>query len=390
MKAHVLSGIDRIDTVAHLLQGKRVGLMTNPTGIDHHLKSTIDIVARRFNLTALFAVEHGIRGDLQNGQAFDHMVDPATGVTVYCVFGKDAHLTDEMLDTFDVLLFDIQDIGVRFYTYIFSMGYAMEACTRAGKSMIVLDRINPIGGLKTCGTILDPAHKSFVGDYELPSRYALTCGELALYIRDYLHLTLDLTVVPLQGWERWMYQDDTDVPWVIPSPNLPTLETALTYIGMCIFEGTNISEGRGTTQPFQIAGAPFLDGAKLESAMEGYDLPGIHFRRTSFCPSFHKYKGELCHGVQMHIINREICDPFAAGMILLDEIRKQAGEHFQIIPRFGYSADNAANPGAYKMDQLLGLNDYRLGLKTTAQILSEHAPRVAAFAKAAEKYHLYQ
>ena len=388
MKAHVLSGADRISTVAHLLKGKRVGLMTNPTGIDHNFKSTIDIIAQQFDLTALFAVEHGIRGDLQNGKAFDNAIDPATGVTVYSAYGQNAHFTDEMLDAFDVLVFDIQDIGVRFYTYIFSMGYAMEACARAGKSMIVLDRINPLGGLKTCGTVLDLKFKSFVGDYELPSQYALTCGELALYLKDYLHLDLELTVVPLEGWKRHMYLDDTDVPWVAPSPNLVTLEAAITYIGICIFEGTNISEGRGTTLPFQIAGAPFLEGAQLENAMNALNLPGVHFRRTSFCPSFHKYQGEMCHGVQMHITDREACDPFEAGMLLLDEIRRQAGEQFRIIPRFGAAADMV--PGDYKMDQLLGLDDYRFGRKTTAQIVEEHRPRVAAFAEMSRKYHLYE
>lgn len=318
------------------------------------------------------------------------MVDAATGFPVYSVYGKYAHLTDEMLDAFDVLLFDIQDIGVRFYTYIFSMGYAMEACSRAGKHMIVLDRINPLGGEKVYGTVLDPAFKSFVGDYELPSRYALTCGELALYIKDYLHLTLELTVVPLEGWKRRMYLDDTDLPWVIPFPNLPTLEGALTYIGMCIFEGTNISEGRGTPLAFQIAGAPFLNGAALEAALARHRLPGVHFCRISFTPTFHKYEGELCHGVQMHIINRETCDPFEAGMILLDEIRAQAGESFQIIRRYGIAADDASDPDNYKMDKLLGTDDYRLGRKTTAQLLAEHSPRAAAFAHKVKKYHLYE
>ena len=387
MKAHVLSGIDRIETVAHLLEGKRVGLMTNPTGIDHNFRSTIDIIAERFNLTALYAVEHGIRGDIQAGAKVENMVDPATGVTVYSAYGKNAHFNDEMLDAFDVLVFDIQDVGARFYTYIYSMGYAMEACNRAGKSMIVLDRINPIGGLKTCGTIQDPDFKSFVGDYELPTRYALTCGEVALYIKDYLKLDLELTVVPLEGWKRSMYLDDTDLPWVAPSPNLATLNAAFTYIGTCIFEGTNLSEGRGTSLPFEVVGAPFLNGAELETAMAKHNLPGVHFRRTSFCPTFSKHQGELCHGVQMHVTDRETCDLFEAGMILLDEIRKQAGDKFEILCHVLEMEGETKR--FYHMDRLLGGDAYRTGKKTTAELVEEFKPGVAAFNEKAKKYHLY-
>lgn len=385
MKAHVLSGIDRIDTVAHLLEGKRVGLMTNPTGIDHHFRSTIDIVAERFNLTALFAVEHGIRGELLAGVRFDNMVDPITGVTVYSAYGKNAHFSDEMLEAFDVLIYDIQDVGARFYTYIYSMSYAMESCSRAGKSMIVLDRINPIGGVKTCGTVLDQKFKSFVGDYELPTRYALTCGEVALYVKDYLALDLDLTVVPVEGWKRSMYLDDTDLPWVAPSPNLPTVNAAFPYIGTCIFSGTNISVGRGTSLPFEVIGAPFLNGAELEAAMARHNLPGVHFRRTSFCPTFSKFEGELCHGVQMHITDRETCDPFEAAMTLLDEVCKQAGDKLEIP---AYPAPEGS-PLVYHFDRLLGTDAYRTNQKTTAQLVEEAKPAIAEYTQKIRKYHLY-
>ena len=263
-KATILSGIDRLQLADEQLRGRRVGLMTNPTGMNRELKSTIDIVNERYHLTAMYAVEHGIRGDVQAGGKVETCVDPETGVTVFTAFGETSHFTDEMLDAFDVLVFDIQDVGARFYTYLYSLGYAMEACNRAGKSMVVLDRLNPIGGVKTGGTILNPAFKSFVGDYELPTQYGLTIGEAARYIRDYQKLTLDLTVIPLEGWERGMYLDDTDLPWVAPSPNCATLNAALCYIGTCVFEGTNLSEGRGTTLPFEVIGAPFINGALLE------------------------------------------------------------------------------------------------------------------------------
>ncbi len=387
MKAHILSGIDRIDTVAHLLEGKRVGLMTNPTGIDHNLKSTIDIVAERFNLTALFAVEHGIRGDIQAGEHVADTVDPFTGVKVYSAYGKTAHFSDEMLDAFDVLIFDIQDVGARFYTYIYSMGYAMESCNRAGKSMIVLDRINPIGGLHMEGTILDPNFKSFVGDYALPSRHGMTCGEVALYVKDFLGLTLDLTVVPVEGWKRSMYLDDTDLPWVAPSPNLAKGDAFFTYIATCIFEGTNLSEGRGTTLPFEVVGAPYLNSAELEAAMAKHNLPGVHFRRTAFCPTFSKHAGKLCHGVQLHVTDREKANLFEAGMVLLDEIKKQAGDNYETLCHVLEMEGETKR--FYHMDRLLGTDAYRLEQKTTQQLVEENLPRIAEFAEKIKKYYLY-
>ena len=210
-KATILSGIDRLSLADEQLRGRRVGLMTNPTGMNRELKSTIDIVNERYNLTAMYAVEHGIRGDVQAGGKVETAVDPQTGRTGFTAVGDTSQLTDEKLDAFDVLVFDLQDVGARFSTYLYSLGYAMEACNRAGKSMVVLDRLNPIGGLKTGGTVLNPAFKSFVGDYELPTQYGLTIGEAARYIRDYQKLTLDLTVIPLEGGERGMYLDDTDL-----------------------------------------------------------------------------------------------------------------------------------------------------------------------------------
>ena len=377
-KAHVLSGIDRIALAADQLMGKRIGLMTNPTGVNHQLRSTIDIIAEKFNLTALFAVEHGIRGDVQAGGHVETCVDEATGVTVFSAYGRDAHFSEEMLAAFDVLIFDIQDVGARFYTYMYSMAYAMEACARSGKRMVVLDRINPLGGVRMCGTVLDPRFASFVGDFELPTRYALTIGEIALYVKDYMKLDLDLTVLPLEGWKRSMYLDDTDLPWIAPSPNCATLDAALAYIGTCIFEGTNISEGRGTTLPFQLIGAPFLNGAELERRMAAHELPGLHFRRVSFQPTFSKHQGRLCHGVQMHVIDRETCDLFEGGMVLMDEIRKMAGEQFVFLGGEGFH-----------LDRLLGTDDYRLGRRTTEQLIEENKPRIFEFAEKTEKYRLY-
>ena len=379
-KAHVLSGIDRIALANEALAGRRVGLMTNPTGIDHSLRSTIDLIAGSYRLTALFAVEHGIRGDIQAGETVTDAVDPDTGVPVFSAYGSASHFTEPMLDAFDVLVFDMQDVGARFYTYLYSLAYAMQACNRAGKAMVVLDRINPLGGLRHGGTRLDPRFASFVGDYELPTQYALTIGEFARYVRDYLGLSLPLTVIPLEGWTRSMRLDDTDLSWVAPSPNCPNLETALCYTGTCIFEGTNISEGRGTTQPFQLIGAPWLNPGELEQRMAKVETPGIRFRRASFRPTFSKHQGELCGGVQMHILDRDLADAFSAGLLLLEEIRLLSGPRFRFLSSDGQS---------FFIDKLLGTDVYRTGvLSAQALIESSRAP-VEAFIRETGKYRLY-
>ena len=388
MKAHVLSGIDRIDTVAHLLNGKRVGLMTNPTGIDHNFNSSIDVIAARFNLTALYAVEHGIRGDIQAGEHVENCVDKATGVMVYSAYGKNSHFTEEMLDAFDVLVFDIQDVGARFYTYMYSMAYALEACNRAKKAMIVLDRVNPLGGVKTSGTIHNRRFASFVGDYEIPTQHGLTIGEMALYVKDFLKLDqVELTVVPLEGWKRSMRLDETDLPWVAPSPNCATLDAATCYIGTCVFEGTNVSEGRGTTHPFQTIGAPYLDGPKLAQSANAHNLPGVHFRPTAFTPTFSKHKGELCHGVQVHVTDVNAVNMFEAGLTLLDEIRAQAGDKFEFL-YYGIEVEGQ-QVNSYFLDKLLGTDDYRLGKLNTKELIAAHKPGVEAFTKASKKYRLY-
>ncbi len=379
MKKKILSGIDRVSTVSHLLKGRRVGLMTNPTGISHDIVSTVDILHRDFQLTAMYAVEHGIRGDIQAGEHVDNFVDPETGVTVFSAYGQNSHFTDEMLDAFDVLVYDIQDMGARFYTYIYSLAYAMEACARKGKSMIVLDRVNPLGGVKRCGTIIRPEFASFVGDYGLATQYGLTGGEFALYVKDHLKLDVDLTVVPLEGWTRDTLLDETDLPWVAPSPNLTNLQGALCYIGTCVFEGTNVSEGRGTTMPFQVMGAPFLNGAELEKRMNALKLPGLHFRRTSFCPTFSKHQGVLCHGVQMHITDRDICNAFEGGLHLLETVKELGGEHFKWL-----------GEKEFFIDKLLGTDEFRTGKYDAAGLVQAYLKPVQEFSEKVKAYELYQ
>ncbi len=382
MKHTVLSGLDRLHTVNDLLKEKRVGLMTNPTGIDHKLRSGIDILHESCRLTALFSCEHGVRGDAQAGVDIDTYQDPETGVMVYSVYGRSQRLTKEMLDAFDVLVFDMQDVGVRFYTYLYSLSYAMEACHEAGRSVIVLDRVNPIGGVRVEGTILDEKFHSFVGEYALPSRTGLTIGEYALWVKDHLKLEgLSLTVVPVSGWKRSMYLDDTDLPWVAPSPNCATLHAALSYVGTCMFEGTNLSEGRGTTLPFKLIGAPWVDAKALEKRMALYGLPGLHFRRTSFVPTFSKHEGALCHGVQVHILDREAACVFEGSLLLLEEIRRLHPDCFQWI--------KSSREGSYPIDKLLGTDAYRLGRFDARGLAAHYAPQLEDFKRQKKAFELY-
>ncbi len=379
MKTRVWCGLDRIETVDDKLKGKRIGLMTNPCGITHDFVSAIDVVHARYNLTALFACEHGIRGDAQAGDSVETYQDPKTGVTVYSVYQGSHRLSAEMLDAFDVFVFDMQDVGVRFYTYLYSLSYAMEECAKAGKPVIVLDRLNPIGAVRTEGTILDNRFSSFVGHYEMPSRHGFTMGEYALYAKDYLKLDLDLTIVKMEGYKRSLFLDDTDTPWVAPSPNCPTLHAAMCYIGTCVFEGVNVSEGRGTTLPFELIGAPWIDADKLEACMKEIPVPGVWFRATSFVPTFSKYEKELCYGVQMHITDRETMEPFNGAMYLLDTIREMYPD------KLTYREWS----GKYAIDRLLGTDEYRNGLSAAA-LIEKHRPGVLAFTERAKQYHLYE
>jgi len=377
----VLCGIDNLSSVDSVLRGRRIGLMTNPTGVDHRLRSTIDILHHAYTLTALFSCEHGVRGDVQAGLHIASAPDPETGVMVYSVYGASHHLTDEMLDTFDVLVYDIQDVGARFYTYIYSLSYAMEDCARAGKTVVVLDRPNPLGCDRVEGTLLDERVNSFVGKYAMPTRYGLTVGEYALWVRDYLQLNLELHVAPLLGYARSMRYEDTGLAFVPPSPNCATLHAANTYIGTCIFEGTNVSEGRGTVLPFEYIGAPFIDAPVLEKKMNAMKLPGVIFRRAYFTPQFNKHAGAQCAGVQVHLTDPRTAVPFSIGLYLLEAVREMHAEHLEW---------RGIEDAQYKtIDKLLGTDDYRLGRMNADELIAAHRERILAWQEDSRQHWLY-
>lgn len=332
-------GIDNIDKYLDFFKGKRVGLITNPTGLNSEHVSTIDVLKEKVNLVALFSPEHGVRGHMQAGVRFDTYVDEETGITVYSLYTKDKRPTKEMLDQIDVLCIDIQDAGSRFYTYIYTMAYSMMACSEYDKEFVVFDRPNPVNASDYEGNILDINYRSFVGYYPILQRHGLTMAELAKMFNEEFGINCKLTNILMENYDREKYYDETGLLWVLPSPNFPTIDTAVVYNATCIFEGTNISEGRGTTKPFEYVGAPFIDGKALEEKMNSLNLPGVIFRRQYFTPTFSKFQGEMCYGVQVHITDRKVFKAVKTGWALLDVIRHMYPNDFKILAPYKEGAN---------------------------------------------------
>lgn len=315
-----LHGVERKNELERIFTGKKTALITNPTGVDRNFCHTADVFAEKYRLCALFAPEHGIRGEAQAGDRVDSFVDAKTQIPVYSAYSE--AITDEMLSDVDIIAYDIQDVGSRFYTYIYTLSTLMERAAALGKKVVVLDRYNPIGLSKVEGTVLDERFSSGVGKYGLPSRYAMTVGEFARYVNSEKGIGCDLEILPCEGLSR---KDDyrTIKPfWVPPSPNLPTYESALAYVGTVLLEGTNMSEGRGTTKPFEYIGAPWLRADEVIKYVESLGLRGFALRECCFVPTFSKYAKELCHGFQIHITDPDEFEPFALGVFALDYIRK--------------------------------------------------------------------
>lgn len=345
-----------------LVKGKRVGLITNPTGVDHELRTTAEWFAQEpaIRLVALYGPEHGIRGNAQAGEYVPFYFDDKFKVPVFSLYGQFLKLepgmlknidqsmrtydTSEagkipegtMIEDVDILVFDIQDVGTRVYTYIATMAYAMGAAAEAGIEFIVLDRPNPINGIHMEGPLLEyPQFSSFVGLYPIPLRHGMTVGELAwMFNEEFLGKKAKLTVIPMKGWRRTDWFDQTGFPWVIPSPNMPTLETATVYPGQVLLEGTNVSEGRGTTRPFELFGAPWIDGHELVLKLRQLGLKGVSFREAWFRPTFSKYAGEMCGGAQLHVTNREVFRPVATSLHILQTIREMNPEKFVFYPDY--------------------------------------------------------
>jgi uncharacterized protein YbbC (DUF1343 family) len=326
----VRSGLDQLLRRPRVLAGLRLGLVCNPASVTAGLAhAALALKARReFELVALFGPEHGIWANAQDLVEVDDGLDPATELPVFSLYGRTRIPTPEMLQGLDALVVDLQDVGARYYTFVYTMLLAMEACAREGKRLVVLDRPNPLGGAAIDGNLLDPRYASFVGMHPLPVRHGMTIGELALLFRAERGLDADVTVIRMSGWRREMWFEDTGLPWVLPSPNMPTPEAACVYPGGCLIEGTNLSEGRGTTRPFHLVGAPWLDPWRLARDLERERIPGCAWRPTFFTPTFQKHAGKLCGGVELHVRDAARFPAFLAYLLLIHHARRQEPARF--------------------------------------------------------------
>lgn len=379
----VLNGIDRIGQYGDAFRGKRLGLITSISGVDTELRASIDVLSEKYTLAALFSPEHGVRGNVEAGGVVDTYKDPYSGIMVYSLYRKDSkRFTEEMLEGIDALVYDIQDVGARYYTFISTMYYACQECEKRQREFIVLDRLNPLGD-KVEGNLLQEGYESFVGAYPLCMRYGLTVGELARMIYAEQGYTFPLTVIPVQGWRRKMLFPDTGNLWVMPSLGLPRFESALLYPGTCLFEGTNLSEGRGTSAPFELIGAPYVDGCRFARYMNGRKLPGVMFSPAYFTPAASKYAGEACEGVHIHVSDAHGVEACRTALELLFGFRELYPKHFSYLPPF--------REGGRKSAELLFGSDRLIREEVPLQeLLKEFERDSREFAARKEKYHLYE
>jgi uncharacterized protein YbbC (DUF1343 family) len=382
--APVLPGIDvLLRENAVTLAGKRVGLITNHTGIDRTGASTIDRLHAHptVQLVALFSPEHSITGRVEAGAHIDSSRDPRTGLPIHSLYGQTRKPTPEMLRDVDALVFDIQDIGTRYYTYVWTMALALQAAAEQNREFIVLDRPNPIGGTLVQGNVLDDAYRTFVGLYPVPMRHGLTPGELARLLNQEHGIGARLTVVPVANWRRSTWFDATGLPWVAPSPNMPTLESATHYAGTCLFEGTNVSVGRGTPAAFAQIGAPWIDGAALAERLARYDLPGVRIEAVSFtprAPGDGKYADTIVSGVRFVATDRAVYDPTLTGIAALIEIRALYGD------RLTFAVSH--------FDRLAGSDRVRtmiLAGESSDHITASWPAQIEAFARVRQRYLIY-
>ncbi|XBE72928.1 DUF1343 domain-containing protein [Peribacillus simplex] len=365
-----------------VLSGKKVGLITNPTGIDSKLTSIVDLLNDDpdINLTALFGPEHGVRGDAQAGASVEYYIDEKTGLPVYSLYGKTKKPTPEMLKDVEVLVFDIQDVGTRYYTYIYTMAYAMEAAKENDIPFIVLDRPNPQGGVSVDGPVLEPEFSSFVGLYPIPLKHGMTVGELATLFNKEFKIDADLKVIKMKGWKRDMDYDETGLPFVLPSPNMPTVSTTFVYPATGLIEGTNVSEGRGTTKPFELIGAPYINSDELAGKLNALRLPGVKFRAASFTPTFSKHAGKLSHGVEIYITDREEFKAVPTGLHIIKTIQDLYPADFEFLAAKNFNLLIGNGWVMSRIEEGSSVNE----------IMKEYQAKQDAFKKVRKNYLLYK
>jgi uncharacterized protein YbbC (DUF1343 family) len=384
-------GLEKLlEEQSHLVRGAKVGLICNQASVDHGYHHAADLLHEHpeVDLRALFGPQHGIRGDVQDNMIeTEHGVDAQTGLPIHSLYSETREPTEAMLKDLDLLVFDMQDVGCRIYTFAYTMANSMIAARRFGKKVIVCDRPNPISGEQVAGNVLEPEQSSFVGQYAIPTRHGMTLGELAKLFNEQFEIGCELEIVKMDGWERSDWQDQTDAPWVMPSPNIPTIDSATVFPGTVHFEGTQLSEGRGTTRPFELVGAPYVDPEVYARRLNERELPGVYFRSCIFRPTFQKHGGVSCGGVQIHVLDRQKFEPVVTGITMVQIAHDLYPDEFRWKePPYEYVYDR--NP----FDVIAGTSSIREAIEAGRSIESLQASwkdGLAEFARVREKYLLY-
>ncbi len=391
MTRHIMTGLDQLGQKGKdFLKGKRIGLLANPASVTADLAHALDVIRTLYpdDLKAVFSPQHGFFAQKQDNMIESgHFVDPELNIPFYSLYSETRRPTREMFDLIDILLVDLQDVGCRVYTFIYTVSYCMELAAETGKEVMILDRPNPVGGVQTEGNLLKERMSSFVGRFPVPMRHGLTIGEICRLFNEQFKIGCDLSVLPMAGWNRRMYFSDTGLEWILPSPNLPTPSSCRVYPGQVIFEGTNLSEGRGTTLPFELLGAPWLNAERVKNAVENR-VAGVFLRPVLFEPTSGKWAGESCRGFQLHVTDRWAYDPYKTALLLLREIVHAHPDEFALKPP-PYEYEYEKTP----LDLILGSRELREQVCGTAGIDEiEHRwqEELNRFMETAKEFHLYE
>ena len=384
-------GVERLLTEkVDLLRGTRVGLVCNQASVDHGFRHAADLFHDHpdINLTTLFGPQHGIRGDVQDNMIETaHAKDRKTGLPIYSLYSETREPTEEMLGDVDVIVVDLQGVGCRIYTFVYTLANCMRAAKKFGKKVIACDRPNPIGGTNVAGTVLDPAFASFVGQFPIPTRSGMTDGELAGMFNTHFGIGSDFECVPMSGWSRELWYDETDAPWVLPSPNMPTVDAATVFPGTVHLEGTQMSEGRGTSRPFELVGAPYIDPDDFADRLNEFELAGVYFRACVFVPTFQKHGGKACGGVQIHVTDRNLFEPVITGVAIVKTACEMYGEKFRWKdPPYEYEYDR--NP----FDVIAGTSAVRAAIErgdSLSSIEDSWCAPLREFKQVRERFLLY-
>ena len=379
-----------LDDKLDLIRGRRVALVCNQASVLPDFRHVADVFAERddIQLTTLFGPQHGIRGDVQDNMIeTEHAVDSRTGLPIYSLYSETREPTEEMLREVDTIVFDMQDVGCRIYTFAYTMANCMRAAKKFGKRVVVCDRPNPINGIAVEGSVTEKEFTSFVGQFEIPTRHGLTMGELARLFNEHFGIGCELEVVKMDGWRREMWFEETGLPWILPSPNIPTVDTCVVFPATVYLEGTELSEGRGTTKVFEINGAPFIDPYAWADALRSFNFPGIAFRECYFQPTFQKWARETCGGVQLHVTDRETFTPVVVGIAMVKTVHDLYTDKFQW-KQEAYEYEFGKNP----FDVVSGTDTIRKAIEAGSsldEITAAWEARASEFAQIRKEFLLY-